>query len=244
MSTLQGIYAGLKLVSGPDKEPITLADAKSHLHVTATFDDSYINLLISCARQYVENVMRRALVSQEWRLSLKNWPGRDFLGSQGLATNPNQFDANNHIKIPLPPLLSVTSINYIDTSGNLYTMPIGGYVPPVEGEPSNLALPGGYNVFTDFEPGRIYLPFSEIWPTVILLPGAPIQITFVAGFEDLDELKNSFEGYTATIHAMKMLIGFLYEHRIPPTEVRKGSVPAGLAYVVEEMLEPYRVMSL
>ena len=57
-------------------------------------------------------------------------------------------------------------------------------------------LPGyTYNVLTDFEPGRIVLPYSQIWPPDILMPGAPIQITYVAGYADVATLQSKFEGW-------------------------------------------------
>jgi hypothetical protein len=96
-------------------------------------------------------------------------------------------------------------------------------------------------VFTDFEPGRIVLGFSQIWPTVILLPGAPIQVSFTCGYVDLLTLQSCFEGFPATIHAIKMIIGYLYENRIPPSEMRRSFVASGINYVIEELLEPYRI---
>ena len=43
-------------------EPITLAEAKSHLRVTFEDDDSYITALITAARQYAENYQNRVYV--------------------------------------------------------------------------------------------------------------------------------------------------------------------------------------
>ena len=241
---LSEIYAGLQLLAAPTIEPLSLNEAKTHLRVTINLDDDYITFLITQARQYVEMVLRRALLTQQWVLSLKNWPGRNFYGSQGLELNPGQWDRYNHIPLPLPPLQSVQSVVYYDTGGNVYTMPQGGQLPSSPpATNANLSLANTYNVFTAFEPGKIVLPFSQIWPTVILLPGAPIQISYTCGYLDVPTLAAAFEGYAATIHAMKMIIGYLYENRIPPSEIRKSQVPAGLGLVVEEMLEAYRVKS-
>ncbi len=234
-------FAGLILVVPPSDEPIELNDAKTHLRVDVDFtlDDSYINLLITFARQQVETIMRRALLTQQWRLSLKQWPGRNYPSEETLVSDLGYF-GSNYFKVPLPPLQSVQSVVYIDTDGNYYTMPQGGQVPssPPSG---NLALAGCYNVFTDFEPGRIVLGFSQIWPTVILLPGAPIQVSFTCGYVDLLTLQACFEGFPATIHAIKMIIGYLYENRIPPSEMRRSFVASGINYVIEELLEPYRI---
>ncbi len=247
MSSLADIFAGLQLVAGPSQEFVSLAAAKTHLRITSSFtlDDQYITYTIQFARQWAETVLRRALLTQQWMLSLKNWPGRNFNGSQGLPYNQGQFDAFNHIKIPLPPLQSVQSVNYYDTSGNFYTMPQGGQLPSSPpGSNANLQLANSYNVFTAFEPGRIVLPFSQIWPTVILVPGAPIQINFTCGYPSVAALSSTFEGFHATYRAILMIVAYLYENRVPPTEMRKSNVPAGLALVFEEMLIEYRVEDL
>jgi hypothetical protein len=237
---LADIFAGLQLTAAPTIEPLNLDDAKTHLRVTADFDDPYIEGLITFARQEVEKTMRRALLSQQWMLSLKNWPGRNYGGSSYGAAYDASGSEWNHIRIPLPPLASVQYVNYYDTSGNLFTMPQGAQIPssPPSG---NAATPGSYNVFTAYEPGRIVLPFSQIWPTTILLPGAPIQIGYTCGYPDLQTLQSLFEGFSASIHAMKMIIGYLYENRVPPTEMRKSLEPAGIQLVVEEILYAYRV---
>jgi hypothetical protein len=244
---LSDIFSGLQLVTAPSIEPVTLAAAKTHLRISSSFtaDDSYITFLITFVRQQAETVLRRALLTQQWVLSLKNWPGRDFAGSQGLALNPGQFDRYDHIKIPLPPLQSVQTVNYYDTAGNLNTMPQGGQLPSSPPATNiNLQLPGSYNVMTANEPGRIVLPFSQIWPTVILLPGAPIEITFTCGYPDIPTLKATFEGYHATYHAILMLVGYFYENRVPPTEMRKSNVPAGTQLVFQEILEPFIVRDM
>lgn len=238
------IYAGLVLVTAPTEEPISLPDAKIHLRLADEFqvDDDYVTELISLSRKIVETILQRALLTQSWRLSLKSWPGRNYQNwpSQSFSSASFDYGKYNHIELPLPPLQRVESVTYIDTGGVYYVMPQGAQIPssPPSG---NAAISGGYNVFTDFEPGRIVLPFSQIWPTTILLPGAPIQIVFTCGYPDIPTLQASFEGYSASIHAIKMILGYCYENRIPPTEMRKSTVPAGISLVAEEMLEAYRI---
>jgi len=51
---------GLKVVSPPAVEPVTLDEAKAHLRVTIADDDGYIALLIPAARERVELFLRRA----------------------------------------------------------------------------------------------------------------------------------------------------------------------------------------
>lgn len=238
MSGQESIRAALTLVEGPEEEPISVADLKGHLRLTSGFtpDDEYLTLMIATARRECEATMRRAFIQQTWRLSLKNWPGRDY---GNLSSQPDLQQQWDHIKLPFPPLQSVTGVVYTDTQGTQFTMPQGAVIGTAT--TGNAALSGAYNVFLDFEPGRIYLPFAQIWPTNILLPGAPIQITYVVGYEDAPTFLDSFEGASAVCHAMKMMAGFWYENRIPPSEMRKSSISAALNFIVDELLTPFRV---
>lgn len=230
------MYAGLQPVTLPTTEFVLLSDAKSHLRVDTSFtaDDAYLTRLISMARSQCESIMRRAFLSQTWTLSLKNWPGRDYENwPVSLTSELDVYYKYNYIKLPLPPLQSVTSVTYYNSSGAQLTMP--------QLTLSNQNVLGGYNVFTQFEPGRIVLPFSGIWPTDILLPGAPIQITYVAGFANAAAFAAQAEYYNAVVQGILQLVGYTYENRIPPSEMRRSSVAAGLDLIVAENLEPYRI---
>lgn len=221
-------YAGLKLITAPLIEPITIAQAEAYLRLDTDLGgpvDTDIALMITSARRICENTLRRALLTQSWQLSLKNWPGRSFRNGANVDFD-GQFD---HIKLPFADRLqSVGSVNYTDTNGTVFTMP-----------PGNIG--GGYNVDKNFEPARIVLPFSQIWPTNILLPGAPIQIQYTCGSPDVATLAASFEGYGNTILAMWRLIGYYYENKIPPDEMRRSSIAAGVQFVVNELLTEYRI---
>lgn len=111
-----------KLVTQPVAEPVSLAEAKTHLRVDVADDDTYIGTLISGARLACEQVSRRAFVTQEWELSLESWP------------------ETNYIQLPRPPLASVTSISYVDSGGTTQTMSAGDYVVDTASEPGRVWL--------------------------------------------------------------------------------------------------------
>lgn len=89
----------IDLVTGPIREPVSLAEAKEHLRIEEEFtdDDNYVRSLISGARAHCENILWRKLITQTWDLYLDAWP------------------AGRGIKLPYGKLQSVTYIKYMDT---------------------------------------------------------------------------------------------------------------------------------
>jgi len=85
-------------------EPITLAEAKDHLRLTHDLDDDYVTALIKAARQYTEQAINRALLTQTWELTLSGFPIED------------------HITLPYGPLISVSSVAYRDANNATQTL--------------------------------------------------------------------------------------------------------------------------
>lgn len=71
--------AALKLITPPASEPVTLQEAKNHLRVDVSDDDSLISTLITVARQKAEEFTRRSLITQTWELSLDGFQGIVYL---------------------------------------------------------------------------------------------------------------------------------------------------------------------
>ena len=128
----------LKLITAPATEPVTSTEAKSHLRVDTTADDTLIGTLITAARQHVEAHLRRALITQTWELVTDAFPVGDVL------------------RLPLPPLVSVTSIKYTDEDGAESTFSSGLYV-----------------VDTDSTKGRVVLKNGETWPCLLYTSPSP-----------------------------------------------------------------------
>jgi uncharacterized phiE125 gp8 family phage protein len=101
---------GLKLITPPEVEPVTLEEAKAHLRLNDDSDDAYVSALITAARERVELFLRRALITKAFECALDSFP------------------ANQVIDLPRPPLQSVESIQYVDTAGTVQTLAPDDYV--------------------------------------------------------------------------------------------------------------------
>lgn len=230
--SLQNIFAGLQVVTPPQTEPIQPAEVRDYFNLPPGDSqiDRVVGQLIPTARKFVENTMARAFLTQAWQLSLINWPGRDYLNwPQAFTSEIDKYYRDNYIALPGTPLQLVTSISYITSAGETKS------VTPVNPPTSTQTL-GYVNVFKTFEPGRIVLPFSAIWPVDILMPGAPITITYTVGYTSMEKL-TAWEGWHDSRQAIMMLIGDCYENRVPSSDV--GATET--AKVVEKWLMPFRV---
>ncbi len=110
-------------------------------------DSALITGLIIAAREWAEAFQNRQYITATWYLWLDDWPAEDF------------------IKIPLPPLASITSITYYDTDDVAATFAATSYF-----------------VDSVSEPGRVCLNYGESWPSITLRPHNGICVEFVCGY--------------------------------------------------------------
>lgn len=64
------------LVQGPQVEPLEVSEAKAHLNVSGTSKDTYIESLIITVRRQVETYLRRALITQQWKVYYNCWQNK------------------------------------------------------------------------------------------------------------------------------------------------------------------------
>jgi uncharacterized phiE125 gp8 family phage protein len=141
----------LSLVTAPAFEPITLQEAKDALRVTSTTDDAMMDALVMARRQWAEGYTGRRFVSQVWDYSLDEFPC-----------------GTREIVLPFAPLLSVTSISYVDVNGTTQTMSAADYT---------VATPVGPHC----APGFLYLAYSAFWPSTRCIQNA-VTIRFTCGY--------------------------------------------------------------
>jgi hypothetical protein len=174
------MFSGLQLVTAPTAACVSVADVKAHTRVTNDADDSLLVGYISAAERHAETITNRALMPQTWLYTLEHWPGRAKGVGFKLVGNVADFAKYDHFQVPKPPMVSVVSFFYYDTANNQYSM-FQSYQNTVV---------GAYFVDLTTEPAMIRLPFAGIWPTTVLLPGSPIQLTFNCGYSGYSGLVN------------------------------------------------------
>lgn len=159
---------GIVVTTPPTAEPVTLEEARLHLRVSDDSEDEQLDGLIKAAREYVETRIDRALMTQTIRLSLDRFPAYE-------------------IRLPKPPLQSVTSVQYIDGAGATQTVSASDY-----------------RVDTYTEPGRIE-PVT-VWPVADARVAA-VRVTYVAGFTSAALVPQTIK------QAMLLLMTHWYENR-------------------------------
>ena len=100
---------GLKLVTPPATEPVSLSEAKEHSRITGTDEDELITTFIEAAREYCEEYQNKAYITQTWDLSLDEFPDSPY-------------------SLPKPPLQSISSIKYYDQDGTEYEFNASDYL--------------------------------------------------------------------------------------------------------------------
>lgn len=106
------MHSALVTITAPAAEPVTLAEAMTHLRVDPASagphpEEALITALIMAARQHVEQATARALVTQTLEARWDAW--------------------DDVLMLPRAPVQSVTSITYVDDAGASQTLAGSGY---------------------------------------------------------------------------------------------------------------------
>jgi uncharacterized phiE125 gp8 family phage protein len=100
----------LTLTSAPADEPVTVAEAKTHLRLDGAAEDILIASLIVTSRLHVEAALGLALITQGWRLTLDRWPEAGV------------------VRFPLRPIRSIASVTVVDEAGTPAVVPGEDYL--------------------------------------------------------------------------------------------------------------------
>jgi uncharacterized phiE125 gp8 family phage protein len=181
----------LSLVTPPTVEPVTLTQFKQHARIDRDDEDAVINGYLTAARRHVEAILRRQLLSATWRLTLDAFP-----------CGP--------IYLPRPPLVSVTSVKYVDSDGVTQTL-----------------ATGDYQVDTYREPAQVVAAYGTAWPVARYQPNA-VEVIYVAGYGTLPT-----DVPQPIRQAIQLLASHWYENREP---VLTGTIATPLPMAVASLL--------
>lgn len=162
---------------------ITLAEAKLHLRVTGADDDVLIDSYLDAATSWAQKYQQRKYLPVVCVDYLDSWP---------LRIRPRWM-----------PLISVTSIQYIDESGTLQTW-----------------SSDEYDVDAETEPGRIVPAYGYSWPSIRGDPNG-IVITYVAGYDSADDVPGEIKT------AILMLVAHWYANRETSLDTTLSEIPYG-----------------
>lgn len=162
----------LELTSAPAEEPVSTDDAKTQLRVETDDDDDLIANLISTARIEAEWYTRRAFITQSWTLWLDHWP------------------VSGIVRIPLPPLISVSSVSTYST-----------------GDVETVLDSDTYRTDTASAPARLQIKNALSPPVVTLRAINGVSIAYTAGYGDADDVP------AAICQAIQIRVADLYANR-------------------------------
>lgn len=191
---------GLKLITDVTEEPVTLAEVKLHLRIDQTADDTILTSYIVAARKHAEAFLNHQLCSATWDLYMDSFHDCNYV-------------EDDIIKVPLPPLQSVTSITYVDTGGASVVLDASKYITDI-----------------NERPGRIAEAWGEVWPATREIINAVI-VRFVAGFGAATAVPEDIKV------AIKELVGHIYEH---PEASYVGGEVRSVPMSWESLLGSYR----
>lgn len=147
----------LRQISPPSTTPITVDEARAQVELFDAAHDAKLSAMIAGAVSHLDGVtgvLGRALIEQEWELTLDGFPSLLLV-------------------LPLPPLLEITSITYTDPAGVVQTLLSSSYV--VEAGDPGYIIPvfGGRWPATRSEPGAVRIRFTAGYgATAALVPAA------------------------------------------------------------------------
>jgi uncharacterized phiE125 gp8 family phage protein len=200
---------GYKLVTAPAETPVTLTEAKAQLSVDHDHDDVLIASMIEAATASLDGLygdLGRCLKPQTWDYYRDTFP-----------------DCNGGIRLILPPLISVSSVNYID--------------PDTETE--TVFSSSSYEVDTASVLGWI-VPGDDGWPDAMETINA-VRVRFVAGYPDTSDSPPATTVPAPIRHAILLMVRDLYDNR---GSFVTGTIVSQIPDAIERLVSPYRVITL
>lgn len=192
-----------KTTVAPLVEPVTREEVKAHAQgIDWPDDDALIDAYISTAREWMEDALNRALITQTIRAT-HDLPRVVSSPLGGPIAPPRHVSGG--LALPRPPLLAVSLVEGETSVATWASIPSADYA-----------------VDTDDEPGRVYLGLAvlSLWSSTLVYAGARprVRITYTAGYG------SSAASVPYRIRqGIKEAAAWLYDHR------GEGEIPRAFA---------------
>lgn len=111
----------------PNVLPVSLNQAKLHLRVDSTDEDTDITQKIASATEYVQSATQRQLVTATCIYTADVWP------------------CDGVFRLPLSPVAAINSVKYLDTNGTLTTLSSSAYQTDLRSNPPRITPAFGYS---------------------------------------------------------------------------------------------------
>ena len=188
-----------RLHTAPAELAVSLEEQKRQCRVLHNRDDLDLTDRIKAAVRMCEQHCRRAFVRQVWEKALDAFPA-----------------GGGAIELPVPPLLEVQAIEYVDPNGAWQEI-----------------NPAHYAIDSYSEPGWVMPSFGRQWPATRAQPLA-VRVRYVAGFGGPQAVPDDIKS------AIKLQAAHFYKNREAVTD--KPTYRLELA--VEDLLSPYVIRDI
>jgi len=207
------VNALLKLNTAASSLPVTLAEAKAHLRVDDTTDDTLITAMLTGAVANAEHIMCRAIMPQKWEVTLDAFP------CYVEARHCGEVPAYGRIELKRPKVTAVDSVKYYDADGVLTTISSSAYQ----------LVSGDYSA--DVRPA-----YGEAWPCARWQAEA-VQVIFSCGYANAAAVPEPIKAW------IKLRVGAMYENRESTVVVVGGRLTLVELPFVDTLLDPYKTFT-
>jgi uncharacterized phiE125 gp8 family phage protein len=187
--------------------PLTVQDCKDHMRITLADagQDALIATYLSAAVAEVELLCQRTLCETTWIATFDDFPSA--------------------IKLPMAPVLAVTSVQYLDLNGILQTLDANEYALDSVSEPA-FVVPAP----------------AATWPTTQVGAVNSVKVTYRAGYKSAPATQaEAAAAVPAPIRAYLLIrMATLFENR---ENISFASVPQ-VVPTLAALLDPYKIIEV
>jgi hypothetical protein len=197
------------IVTGPTELAVSPIEVRRRLRIDDTEDEEDVKRLIRAATLHAEKMLNRSLLTRTLRYTLSGFYAQRMPDPTTSRSSTKNFRTDD-VYLPFSPVASVTSVQYLNESATLTTLPSANYELDTNGHFGAIRPAYGYD-----------------WPETLDHPSA-VRITYVAG-GTASALESDL------ILALMLLIGHWYLNREATAMMTINDLPIG----VQSLLAPW-----